>query len=69
MKYSKFGESEIVRLHPGNEVLGELARVVKNERILLGAVSGIGAVNKVSLVVFRVAENKYISKEFRGIVK
>ena len=61
MKYSIFGDTYVVRLQKGEEVLTCLQELCRKESISLGIVSAIGAVKHVSVGVYRVEEQEYIA--------
>lgn len=66
MKFKKFGNKLIVRIDKGEEVVETLKRICKENNITLGSISGIGAVNKVTVGLFETTTKKYHSKEFSG---
>lgn len=65
MDYRKFGSKLLIRLAPGEELVASLTEICKKEQIALASVSGIGAVNRVTVGLFRTKEKKYISDELR----
>lgn len=69
MKYSIFGDTYVVRLQKGEEVLTCLQELCRKESISLGIVSAIGAVNHVSVGVYRVEEQEYIAKTFDEVME
>lgn len=66
MNYQKIDASVVVRLDPGEEIIACLTEIVTNEKITLGSVSGIGAVNTVTLGLFKVGTKEYKSKDLEG---
>lgn len=66
MDYKRTGNSIIVRIDPGEEIIKALTTIVKKEDISLGFVTGIGAVNKLTLGLFRVTKKEYYSQELTG---
>ncbi|MCF8012010.1 MAG: DNA-binding protein [Clostridiales bacterium] len=63
MNYKKFGSKYVVRIDRGEEVLESLTRIVEENNIKLGSVSGIGAADKVTLGLFSTNTKQYYSKE------
>ncbi|WP_333870400.1 PPC domain-containing DNA-binding protein [Desulforamulus putei] len=66
MEYKRFGNKFVVRLDKGEEILTCLKILCKENGIRLGAVSGIGAVNKAVVGLFETATKTYHPKEFIG---
>ena len=66
MEYRRFGDSVVLRIQKGEELLETLCAVCKEERITLATVSGIGAVNDVTLGVFNSEKFQYESQQFTG---
>jgi len=53
MEYKRFDSKILLRLDPGDEVLTGIGVVCKAENVRLGRVSGIGAVDKVTIGLFQ----------------
>jgi len=66
MKHVRFGNTYVLRLDKGEEVVGCLRKFVQENGIALGQVTGIGAANKIQLGLFDPDNKKYHSKEFIG---
>lgn len=66
MEYRRFGEGIVIRLQKGEEVLETLRAVCEKEGVALASVSGIGAVNDVTLGVFNSEKFEYESKQYTG---
>ncbi len=66
MKAKQFGSRFVVRLDPGEEIVGSLMRFCKDNNITLGSVTGIGATNKATIGLFDVEAKEYHSKELIG---
>ena len=66
MEFKKFGSKYIVRLDRGEEIVASITELVKSENISLGRVSGIGAVNKVTIGLFEVDTKEYHKEELIG---
>lgn len=69
MQYRVFGDTYVVRLQRGEEVLACLRELCEKESISLGPVSAIGAVNHVVVGVYRVDEQKYVANTFDGVME
>lgn len=66
MEYRRFGQSIVVRMDKGEEILEQLKAVAQAEQIKLGGVSALGAVNSFTVGVFKTGEKKYYSNSFEG---
>ena len=66
MEYRRFGDKYIVRLERGDEIIESIKKLAIEEKIRLGRVTGIGAVNRAKFGLFKMEEKEYYSKEFEG---
>lgn len=66
MEYRRFGTDYVVRIDRGEEILASLSALCEKEHILLGTVSGIGAVGDVTLGVFNREKFAYESETYQG---
>lgn len=66
MEYRKFGNTYIVRLDRGEEILEQVKALALKEGIRLAAVQALGAVNDFTVGVFKPAEKKYYANSFQG---
>ena len=66
MEYRRFGDSVVLRIQKGEEILETIKEVCAKEQIALAEVSGIGAVNDVTLGVFNSEKFEYESQRFTG---
>lgn len=66
MDYRRFGDTVIVRLDKGEEILEQLEKVALAENIRLAEVSALGATNDITVGVFATAEKKYYANHFTG---
>ena len=64
MEYKRFGNTLLIRLDPGDELLAELKTVCEAEHATFGTVSGLGAVNHVVLGLFDPATKQYTANTF-----
>ena len=62
MDYRRFGDTCVVRLDKGEEVVSGLQAVCEQTEINLGAVSGLGAINSVTMRFFDTATKGYVDK-------
>ncbi|MDF2821710.1 MAG: DNA-binding protein [Clostridiales bacterium] len=66
MEYRRFDQAIFVRLDKGDEVISSLTNICETEKIQLGMVSGLGAVDNISLGIFDTKKKEYFSKQFSG---
>ena len=66
MEYRMFGDTALLRLDLGDEVLDRLAEVCRRENIRLGTVSGLGAVDKATIGLYEVPTRQYHATELDG---
>lgn len=66
MEYRKFGSDYVVRIQKGEEILSCIQDVCQRENILLGTVTGIGAVGEITLGVFDREKFAYQSRTYTG---
>ena len=61
MEYTRYGSRILVRLDPGDEIVSGVAEACRAENVRLGSVSGIGAVNKATVGLFKPDSKEYFS--------
>ena len=66
MDYKRFGDTVIARLDRGEEIHEQLRLIGQKEDIRLAQVSGLGAVDDVTVGVFVVREKRYHANRFTG---
>ncbi len=66
MKYRRFGNTLIVRIDRGEEILDKIRELAAAENIKLASVTALGATNDFTVGVFNTAEKKYYANEFKG---
>ena len=66
MDYRKFEQGYVLRLDPGEEIVGSLTRLVEEEGIQLASVSALGAANDVTIGIFNTVEKQYCSQRYQG---
>ena len=64
MDYRKFGDTCLVRMDRGEEILATLAALCEKENIHLAAVDALGAVDHAVVGVYDVSTQVYTKKEF-----
>ncbi|MFU7515143.1 PPC domain-containing DNA-binding protein [Clostridium sp. HCS.1] len=64
MEYRVFGETIVLRLEKGEEVIESIKNLCEKEDIKAGSISGLGASNHVVVGLFKVDEKKYYSNTF-----
>lgn len=65
MEYRVFGETIVLRLEKGEEVIESIKKLCEKEDIKAGSISGLGASNEVVVGLFKVDEKKYYSNTFK----
>lgn len=66
MEFRKFGNRYIVRLDKGEEIVETLKKFCKTEKITLGSIKGIGAVNRATIGIFKTDVKQYKSMNLNG---
>jgi len=66
MEYKKFGNTYVVRMDKGEEIVSTLKKFCQQQNIRLGSIKGIGAVDKATIGLFKTDEKKYYSTELNG---
>ena len=66
MDYRKFGETYLVRMDKGEEILTKLRELSEKEHIRLASVEALGAVNDFTVGVLRTAAKQYEAHNFTG---
>ena len=64
MEYRIFGETIVLRLEKGEEVIESIKNLCEKEDIKAGSISGLGASNHIVVGLFKVDEKKYFSNTF-----
>ncbi|MBR3108205.1 MAG: DNA-binding protein [Clostridia bacterium] len=64
MEYGKFGDTYIVRIDRGEEILASLAALSEKENIRLAQVDGLGAIDHAAVCVYDVPTKTFFRKEF-----
>lgn len=66
MEYRRFGETYVIRMDKGEEILTKLRELSEKEGIRLASVEALGAVGDFTVGVFRTAEKQYHASRFTG---
>ena len=64
MEYKEYGNTFVVRLNPGDEIISSLTALCQKEKISLAHVSGLGAAKKITLGVFNMETKKLQALRF-----
>ena len=60
MDYKKFNNKYVVRLDKGEELVEELKKFCKDQKIKLGSISGLGATDKITIGLFDVKDKNVL---------
>lgn len=66
MEYRRFNDKYVVRLQKGEEFIESILKLARDEKISLGRVSGLAAVDKVQISLYNVDKKEYSIKELTG---
>lgn len=66
MDYRKFGNTIIVRIDRGEEILEQVRQLAHKENIKLASIQALGAVDDFTVGVFLTDEKKYVPNKFHG---
>lgn len=66
IRYRNFGNSYVLSIEPGEEVLDSLNKFCLESGVMLGAISGIGACNKAEIGLFELSTQKYHTRILTG---
>lgn len=66
MDYRQFGDTYVIRLDRGEEILSSLTEFCQKEQVLLGSVEALGASDHVVIGLYDVAERRYHKHTFDG---
>ena len=69
MEYKRFGNTVVVRMDKGEEIVEQLTKLAETEHIALAEVHGLGAVNDITVGVFSLAEKKFCPNRFQGTLE
>ena len=66
MEYRKFGDTYVVRMDKGEEILEPVKALAMAEDIRLASVQALGAVNDITVGVFDTVRKEYHANHFQG---
>ena len=66
MEYRKFGDTYLVRLDRGEEILEQVEILARKEDIALAAVQALGAVDRFTVGAYDTEKQAYQANEFAG---
>lgn len=66
MEYRRFGNTIVVRMDRGEEILEQVRAVALAEQVRLASVQALGAVEEFTVGVYSVPEQKYHANTFAG---
>lgn len=66
MDYRRFGDTFVVRLDPGEEIVEQVKALAEKEQIKLASVQALGAVNDFTVGVYNTETKVYASNRFQG---
>lgn len=66
MEYRKFGDTYVVRMDKGEEILEQVKALALAEHIQLASVQALGAVNDITVGVFDTVKKEYHANSFQG---
>ena len=66
MDYRRFGDTLVIRMDKGEEIIQQLRLVAGREKVKLAAVEALGAVDDFTVGVFDTDEKQYHSNTFTG---
>lgn len=66
MEYRRFGDTLVLRMDKGEEIIQSLRLAAEKEQVRLAAVEALGAVDDFTVGVFDTAEKQYHANHFTG---
>ena len=66
MEYKRFGDTVVVRMDPGEEIVGNVLALAEKENIRLASIEALGAVNEFTVAVLDTAEKQFYRNTFTG---
>jgi predicted DNA-binding protein with PD1-like motif len=64
MEYRKFGNTYVIRIDRGEEIVASLKEICRKEKIFCASVQAIGAVDDFEIGLFNVETKKYCSEHY-----
>ncbi|WP_411676576.1 PPC domain-containing DNA-binding protein [Caproicibacter sp.] len=69
MKCKKFGNTLVLRVDRGEELIQAIQSACEQENVKFGSITGLGAVDHAVVGLYRVAEHRYYSNTFDGVME
>ena len=66
MEYKRFGDTLVVRMDPGEEILEQLKAVAQKEHIALASIQALGAVQEFTAGVFDLEKKQFLPRDYTG---
>ena len=66
MEYRKFGNTYIVRLDVGDEIMKSLRKLVEDEKIKLAQINGLGGTSDFTIAIRNHATRQYDPTDYKG---
>ena len=66
MEYKRFGDTLVVRMDPGEEILEQVKAVAQKERVALASVQALGAVKEFTAGVFDLEKKEFLPRDYTG---
>lgn len=66
MEYRRFGDTLVIRMDRGEEVLSTLTEICEKEGVGLAEVSALGAVDRAEMAIYDVPTKTFFRKTFEG---
>lgn len=67
MEYRRFGNTIIVRIDKGEEILEKMKRVAMVEDVKLASVSALGALSSMTVGIYDLDEKRFLANDFKGM--
>jgi len=66
MNFKRCGEKYVIRIDKEEKIVETITKICIENEIHLGIISGIGAISKAKIGMFKPEEKKYVSTELMG---
>ena len=66
MEYRKFGDTYLIRIDRGEEIVEQVRRFAQAEGVKLASVQALGAVGDFTVGLFHTGEKRYLSEQYTG---
>lgn len=67
MEYRRFGNTIVVRIDRGEEILEKMKRVATLEDVKLGTVSALGALESMTVGIYDLDKKQFLANDFEGM--